>query len=45
LNDLERTILAFQDRFSVLGQPFRWRFTRGDLRNYLDKLDRVPLAA
>lgn len=45
LNDLERTILSFQERFSKLGQPFRWRFTRGDLRSYLDKLDRVPLAA
>jgi DDE superfamily endonuclease len=45
LNDLERTILAFQHRFSKLGQPFRWRFTRDNLRSYLDKLDRVPLAA
>lgn len=45
LKHLERTILAFQERFSKLGQPFRWRFTRGDLRSYLDKLDRVPLAA
>lgn len=45
LKDLERTILAFQARFSKLGQPFRWRFTRDDLRSYLHKLDRVPLAA
>lgn len=45
LKDLERTILAFQERFSTLGRPFRWRFTRDDLRNYLNKLDLVPLAA
>jgi len=45
LKDLERTILAFQERFSKLGHPFRWRFTRDDLRSYLGKLDRLPLAA
>jgi transposase len=45
LKDLERTILAFEQRFSRLRQPFRWRFTRNDLRSYLDKLDHVPLAA
>ena len=45
LKDLERTILAFQERFSMLRQPFRWRFTRDDLRRYLNKLERVPLAA
>ena len=45
LHDLERAILAFQQRFSELRQPFRWRFTRDDLRNYLNKLDHLPLAA
>ena len=45
LKELERTILAFQERFSHLAQPFKWKFTRDDLRRYLDKLDRLPLAA
>ncbi|HYK03139.1 MAG TPA: IS630 family transposase [Thermoanaerobaculia bacterium] len=45
LQDLERTILAFQDRFSKLGQPFKWKFTRDDLRRYLVKLPDLPLAA
>ncbi len=45
LKDLERTILAFQDRFSKLGQPFKWKFTRDDLRRYLAKLADLPLAA
>jgi hypothetical protein len=45
LRDLERTILAFQERFSQLAQPFRWKFTRDDLRRYLDKLTPIPLAA
>jgi hypothetical protein len=45
LRDLERTILTFQERFSQLAQPFRWKFTRDDLRRYLDKLAPMPLAA
>jgi len=45
LKDLERTILAFQDRFSNLGQPFKWKFTRDDLRRYLAMLADLPLAA
>jgi len=45
LKNLERTILAFQDRFSTLGQPFKWKFTRDDLRRYLAKLTALPLAA
>lgn len=45
LKDLERTILAFQDRFSKLGQPFKWKFTRDNLRRYLAKLADLPLAA
>lgn len=42
---LQRTILAFQDRFSKLAQPFRWNFTRDDLRRYLSRLNDLPLAA
>lgn len=45
LQALERTILAFQERFSNLAQPFKWKFTRDDLRRYLDKLGQLPLAA
>ena len=45
LKDLERTILAFQERFSKLQQPFKWKFTRDDLRRYLAKLADLPLAA
>ncbi len=45
LQALERTILAFQERFSKLAQPFKWKFTRDDLHRYLDKLAALPLAA
>jgi hypothetical protein len=45
LKELARTILAFQERFSKLAEPFKWKFTRDDLRDYLQKLAAVPLAA
>ncbi|HEX9986297.1 MAG TPA: hypothetical protein VGF69_23765, partial [Thermoanaerobaculia bacterium] len=45
LPELERTILAFQNRFSNLAKPFKWKFTRDDLRRYLDKLTLMPQAA
>ena len=45
LQQLERTILAFQERFSNLAQPFKWKFTRDDLHRYLDKLAALPLVA
>jgi len=45
LEILERTILAFQDRFSNLAQPFAWKFTRYHLRRWLNKLSAQPLAA
>jgi hypothetical protein len=45
LEQLERAILAFQERFSKLAQPFKWKFTRDDLHRYLDKLAVLPLAA
>ena len=42
---LEQTILSFQERFSLLAQPFEWKFTRDDLRRYLNKRADVRLAA
>src|SRR2546430_13260070 len=32
LGSLKQTIYAFQERFSKLAQPFKWKFTRDDLR-------------
>jgi hypothetical protein len=45
LEDLERTILAFQQRFSRLAQPFAWKFTREKLHAWLEKLSGLPVAA
>ena len=45
LERLEQTILAFQQRFSKLAQPFAWKFTRDDLKLWLSKLSAFPIAA
>lgn len=43
--NLTSTILEFEKRYSSVAIPFRWRFTRDDLRRLLAKLAAVPLAA
>jgi transposase len=45
LERLEQTILAFQQRFSKLAQPFAWKFTRDDLKLWLSKLSAFTIAA
>jgi len=45
LETLEQTIIAFQQRFSRLAQPFAWKFTREKLHAWLSKLSALPLAA
>ena len=44
-DQLENTILAFQERYSSNATPFAWRFKRDDLQRLLDKVAAVPLAA
>jgi transposase len=44
IDQLTRTILAFQQRFSDLATPFSWAFTRSDLQRFLSKLSN-PAAA
>ena len=41
LDDLGRTILAFQNRYETLAKPFEWKFTRTDLKAMLRRLDSV----
>ena len=36
--DLEDRLLAFQDRYQELAQPFEWKFTRRDLEQLLQRL-------
>ena len=38
LADVERALTAFQLRYQSVARPFRWTFTRRDLRALLDKL-------
>jgi hypothetical protein len=44
-DQLEKTILAFQERYSSVATPFAWRFTRDDLHRLLTKIVAGPLAA
>ena len=49
LSELEDRLLAFQEHYHTVAQPFQWRFTRRDLRRLMAKLrtvsDALPQAA
>jgi hypothetical protein len=45
LDQLRRTILAFENRFSDLAKPFAWKFNRNDLHRLMTKLSQLPAAA
>ena len=38
LDELAARILAFQDRYEILAQPFEWKFTRADLTRFVERL-------
>jgi len=42
LRELESRILAFQEYYETIADPFEWKFTRTDLRRLLDKVKREP---
>lgn len=43
LLELQEHVLAFQDRYSTIAQPFQWKFTRRDLHNLLARVgDQQP---
>ena len=44
-DQVESSILAFQERYSSLATPFAWRFTRDDLHRLLTKVETARLAA
>ena len=37
--ELEHSLLGFQQHYEQVAKPFKWRFTRRDLRRLLSKLD------
>jgi transposase len=39
LHDLEKRILAFQNRYNHSAEPFGWKYTRDDLNQYLARLN------
>jgi len=50
LNELAANILAFQDNYELLAQPFEWKFTRANLAKLLERLaskerERLAMAA
>jgi hypothetical protein len=45
LTALEKRLLDFQLHYQAVAKPFRWRFTRRDLKALLDKLATLPKAA
>lgn len=42
LSELEDRLLAFQEHYEQVAQPFQWRFTRRDLRRLMIKLNTAP---
>jgi hypothetical protein len=38
LDELAARVLAFQDHYEILAQPFEWKFTRADLTRLLERL-------
>jgi hypothetical protein len=38
LNEVAERLLAFQQRYEGLGEPFEWKFTRADLRRLMNRL-------
>lgn len=43
--EVEARLLSFQQRYQQAAKPFRWTFTRNDLRKLLIKLDSKPFLA
>jgi len=39
---LEQRLLAFERHYESIATPFEWRFTRSDLANLMNKLNREP---
>ena len=39
LDELENRILGFQDEYEKIAKPFKWKFTRDDLKKILAKVD------
>ncbi|MDV7087938.1 IS630 family transposase [Rhodococcus opacus] len=39
LDDVERRLLDFEDRYNATAVPFKWRYTTADLHRHLERLD------
>lgn len=45
IDELAANILAFQEGYEVMADPFAWKFTRADLNELLERLDSLKRAA
>lgn len=43
-SQLAERILDFQERYCLTARPFRWKFTRADLKQRMEHLDYCPVA-
>ena len=43
LTELQTRILEFQSFYETLAKPFKWKFTREDLKNILSKLSHIDI--
>lgn len=41
---LAERILGFQEHYNLTARPFRWKFTRADLKRRMEQLDHWPVA-
>ena len=39
LAEVERRLAGFEKRYNTTARPFRWQFTRDDLRDLLARID------
>lgn len=40
LEDVAKSLLNFQARYTILAQPFQWKFTREDLKDLMERLSK-----
>ncbi|WP_072480283.1 hypothetical protein [Amycolatopsis australiensis] len=40
LAEVEQRLADFESRYNTTARPFRWKLTRGDLRDLLTRIDR-----
>lgn len=45
LEAVEQRLIGFQHHYERIAKPFEWKFTRDDLKRFLEKTEETPVAA